>query len=279
VNLINEKITHEVFGKGKIIDHDETFITVDFEDDTKKFVYPDALGKFIKLKDRDVAESMKDILTKEKAEKELEQQKLDEEQRKQAEIAYRRNKLKDIKIHESSQVVFWIEEEELDAIFTDWQVSTGTIQSGKNEGQPNKVARLRPNSAVLLTVRASDEEEVDRKIIGLYMVNETFSGELNDEGMITAHENYRIRLTKEESDKMLFWNYYINKNYPHRTTWNSGRYRYYDNVMTAQILRDLISLKTDENEKELAERFLAYFIEMNLLDDTEIPKPNGALKQ
>ncbi|BAM47442.1 hypothetical protein [Amphibacillus xylanus] len=279
MNLINEKITHEVFGKGKIIDHDETFITVDFEDDTKKFVYPDALGKFIKLKDRDVAESMKDILTKEKAEKELEQQKLDEEQRKQAEIAYRRNKLKDIKIHESSQVVFWIEEEEVDAIFTDWQVSTGTIQSGKNEGQPNKVARLRPNSAVLLTVRASDEEEVDRKIIGLYMVNETFSGELNDEGMITAHESYRITLTKEESDKMLFWNYYINKNYPHRTTWNSGRYRYYDNVMTAQILTDLISLKTDENEKELAERFLAYFIEMNLLDDTEIPKPNGALKQ
>lgn len=279
MNLINEKITHEVFGKGKIIDHDETFITVDFEDDTKKFVYPDALGKFIKLKDRDVAESMKDILTKEKAEKELEQQKLDEEQRKQAEIAYRRNKLKDIKIHESSQVVFWIEEEEVDAIFTDWQVSTGTIQSGKNEGQPNKVARLRPNSAVLLTVRASDEEEVDRKIIGLYMVNETFSGELNDEGMITAHENYRITLTKEESDKMLFWNYYINKNYPHRTTWNSGRYRYYDNVMTAQILTDLISLKTDENEKELAERFLDYFIEMNLLDDTEIPKPNGALKQ
>src|SRR5690554_397927 len=222
---------------------------------------------------------MKDILTKEKAEKELEQQKLDEEQRKQAEIAYRRNKLKDIKIHESSQVVFWIEEEEVDAIFTDWQVSTGTIQSGKNEGQPNKVARLRPNSAVLLTVRASDEEEVDRKIIGLYMVNETFSGELNDEGMITAHENYRITLTKEESDKMLFWNYYINKNYPHRTTWNSGRYRYYDNVMTAQILTDLISLKTDENEKELAERFLAYFNEMNLLDDTEIPKPNGALKQ
>ncbi len=279
MNLINEKITHEVFGKGKIIDHDETFITVDFEDDTKKFVYPDALGKFIKLKDRDVAESMKDILTKEKAEKELEQQKLDEEQRKQAEIAYRRNKLKDIKIHESSQVVFWIEEEEVDVIFTDWQVSTGTIQSGKNEGQPNKVARLRPNSAVLLTVRASDEEEVDRKIIGLYMVNETFSGELNDEGMITAHENYRITLTKEESDKMLFWNYYINKNYPHRTTWNSGRYRYYDNVMTAQILTDLISLKTDENEKELAERFLAYFNEMNLLDDTEIPKPNGALKQ
>ena len=279
MNLINEKITHEVFGKGKIIDHDETFITVDFEDDTKKFVYPDALGKFIKLKDRDVAESMKDILTKEKAEKELEQQKLDEEQRKQAEIAYRRNKLKDIKIHESSQVVFWIEEEEVDAIFTDWQVSTGTIQSGKNEGQPNKVARLRPNSAVLLTVRASDEEEVNRKIIGLYMVNETFSGELNDEGMITAHENYRITLTKEESDKMLFWNYYINKNYPHRTTWNSGRYRYYDNVMTAQILTDLISLKTDENEKELAERFLAYFNEMNLLDDTEIPKPNGALKQ
>lgn len=279
MNLINEKITHEVFGKGKIIDHDETFITVDFEDDTKKFVYPDALGKFIKLKDRDVAESMKDILTKEKAEKELEQQKLDEEQRKQAEIAYRRNKLKDIKIHESSQVVFWIEEEEVDVIFTDWQVSTGTIQSGKNEGQPNKVARLRPNSAVLLTVRANDEEEVDRKIIGLYMVNETFSGELNDEGMITAHENYRITLTKEESDKMLFWNYYINKNYPHRTTWNSGRYRYYDNVMTAQILTDLISLKTDENEKELAERFLAYFNEMNLLDDTEIPKPNGALKQ
>src|SRR5699024_2713813 len=98
----------------------------------------------------------------------------------------------------------------------------------------------------LLTARKSDDPEKERRILGLYMVNETFTGELGDDGMVPAHAEFRIKLTDEEAEKMLFWNYYINKNYPHRMTWNSGKYRYFDNVWTSKILKYINSLKTYE---------------------------------
>src|SRR5699024_2032683 len=132
---------------------------------------------------------------------------------------YRRERLKNLKIHESSQIVFWLDEEEQTNVFEDWTVFTGEVQSGKNKGKPNIVARLRPNSSALLTVREADQEETERKVIGLYMVPETFSGDDNEDGMIEAHDMYRIKLTETEAEKILFWNYYLNKNYPHRTTW------------------------------------------------------------
>ena len=131
MNLINEKITHKVFGKGLIVDHDDAFITIDFENDTKKFVYPDALGNFIQLKDRKVAKSLEDILEKTKREKAIREEKLEAEQRQQAEDAYRREKLKNLKIHESSQIVFWLDEEEQNSALSDWTVFTGEVQSGK----------------------------------------------------------------------------------------------------------------------------------------------------
>src|SRR5699024_6009195 len=109
-------------------------------------------------------------------------------------------------------------------------------QSEKNKGQLNKEARLGPNSASLMTARESDQSERKRRILALYMVNETFSSDLKDDDMVSNHEKFRIKLTDQEADKMLFWNYYINKNYPHRTSWNSCKYRYFYNVWTAQIL-------------------------------------------
>src|SRR5699024_7531339 len=130
------------------------------------------------------------------------------------------------KIHESSQAVFWLDEDEQQQVFTDWEVSTGVVQSGKNKGEPNKPARLRANSASVLTTRGAEEAETDRKILGLYMVDEMFTGEIGEEGIVPSHAEFRIHLTEQEAENMLFWNYYINKSYPHRMTWNSGRYRY-----------------------------------------------------
>lgn len=279
MNLVNEEITHKVFGEGNIVDQDESFITIDFNEDTKKFVYPDAFGKFITLKDRDTAKSLQKIISKkEKEQEELEKQREAEKEQLVLEQR-RRDQMKNLKIHESSQIVFWLDEEEQDNVFTDWQVSTGTVQSGKNQGQPNRAARLRPNSAGILTVRASDQPEEERQILGLYMVDETFSGNLSADGFVPAHEEYRIELTDQEAEKMLFWNYYLNKNHPDRMTWNSGKFRYFDNEWTAQMLKDIIALKTDDEEIKALENFLEYFCKMNALDMDNIPEPNGALKQ
>ena len=56
MNLIDETVTHKVFGEGQIVEQDDKTITVDFEEDVKKFVYPDAFKTFIMLQDRDLSE-------------------------------------------------------------------------------------------------------------------------------------------------------------------------------------------------------------------------------
>ncbi|MGY0694699.1 malate synthase [Virgibacillus sp. FSP13] len=279
MNLINEAITHKVFGEGNIVDHAESIITVDFNEGIKRFVYPDAFGKFITLNDQNTANHLKEVLLKREMEEKALLRKREEEKERQVSEQLHRKKLKNYKIHESSQIVFWLDEEEQQNVFIDWQVFTGKVQSGENKGQPNRVARLRPNSAGILTARESDQPEKERRILGLYMVNETFSGNLSDDGMVSSHAKFRIKLTDQEANKMLFWNYNINENYPHRTTWNSGKYRYFNNVWTAQILKDIIALKTDEEQIGEAKNFLEYFCQMNALDMDNIPEANGALKQ
>ncbi|RKD21100.1 malate synthase [Ammoniphilus oxalaticus] len=279
MNLINEEITHKVFGEGNIVDQDGSIITVDFNEDIKKFVYPDVFAEFITLNDRDTAKALEKVIAKRELKEEALERKREEEKERLELERQRRELLKNHRIHESSQIVFWLDEEEQQYVFTDWQVSTGVVQSGKNKGQPNRAARLRPNSAGLLTIRELDQPETERQIIGLYMVDETFSGSLSEDGLVPSHEEFRIQLTDQEAEKMLFWNYYINSNYPHRTTWNSGKFRYFDNIWTAQILKDIIALKTDEEEIQKIEKFLEYFCQVNALDMDNIPEANGALKQ
>lgn len=279
MNLINKAITHKVFGEGQIVDHDDSFITVNFDEGTKKFVFPDAFGKYIKLKDEHMAQSLNKMIEKTKMHEAELKRKQEAEKQRQVLEQQRREKLKKLNIHECSQIVFWLDEEELEDVFSNWQVSTGTIQSGKNKGQPNRAARLRPNSVALLTTRRDDEKETDRQIKGLFMVSDIYTGHLDEDGIVPAHPTYRLKLTDEESEQMLFWNYYINKNFPHRTAWNSGRFRYYDNIWTAQILKDLIALKSDEEEVNKLKKFLEYFCQLNALDIDNIPEPYGALKQ
>ncbi|MCM3636049.1 malate synthase [Paenibacillus camelliae] len=277
MNLINKEITHKVFGNGNIVEQNDSVITVHFNDGIKKFVYPDAFETFISLNDQDTAKNLQKIIAEKEIEKQALEKKLKEEIEQQVLEQQRRDKIKNLKIHESSQIVLWLDEEEQQVVFNDWQVSSGKVQNGANQGQPNKVARLRPNSACLLTARDSDQPETERRILGLYMVTESFVGDELNDGMIPAHAEFRIKLSEQEAATMYFWNYYVNKNFPHRMTWNSGKFRYFDNVWTAQILKDIIASSSDKENIEQAERFLEYFCEMNQLDINNIPDKNGAL--
>ena len=277
MNLINKEITHKVFGNGNIVEQNDSVITVNFNDGIKKFVYPDAFETFISLNDQDTAKNLQKIIAEKEIERQALEKKLKEEIEQQVLEQQRRDKIKNLKIHESSQIVLWLDEEEQQVVFNDWQVSSGKVQNGANQGQPNKVARLRPNSACLLTARDSDQPETERRILGLYMVTESFVGDELNDGMIPAHAEFRIKLSEQEAATMYFWNYYVNKNFPHRMTWNSGKFRYFDNVWTAQILKDIIASSSDKENIEQAERFLEYFCEMNQLDINNIPDKSGAL--
>ncbi|KOS59966.1 hypothetical protein [Lysinibacillus sp. FJAT-14222] len=281
MNLINKKVTHKRFGMGSIVKHNDSSIEIHFASEKKMFVFPDVFGKHLKLHDKSAAKSLEEIIQKkEKEQKEQERKKEEEKklQRKKLALRLEHEKLmKNHKLHPESQMVFWCDTEEQNSSFSEWKVFSGVIKSGNNKGKPNKPSRLHQNSAVLLTAIDSNMPEKDRRILGVYMVNEDFIGKLCEDGYIPAHSKYRIQLTEQESDQLLFWQYYINEKSPEKMTWKTGKYRYFENSWMAQILLDIVSLKSDPNERELAQQFLKHFCRMNQITVQELPKPNGAL--
>ena len=279
-DLIDKQVIHKIFGKGKVVKYRGSYIGIDFPSGNKKFVFPDAFGTYLTLTDQKLAK----MVQKKKKECEEEEQKLRElkalqSKKRQRLLAQERNiiKRKTWKIHPQSQSVFWCKKQEQDSVFERWDVFTGVIKSGEKQGQPRRLARVNQNSACLLTARESDMPEKDRRILGVFMVDETFDNKSCVDGYIPAHSKHRLRLSEQESEKMLFWNYYFNKKYPHRMTWNTGRHRYFDNVWMAQILRDIVSLKENPEEQENAQQFFEYFCQMNRIKKEEIPEPKGAL--
>ncbi|MGM0903963.1 MAG: malate synthase [Bacillota bacterium] len=281
MNLINKKVTHKRFGMGSIVQHNDSSIEIHFATETKKFVYPDVFGEHLILHDKSVANSLEKIIQAKETERKAAEWKKEEEkkqQRKNQELRLEHEKLmKKHKLHPESQMVFWCDTEEQSSSLSEWQVFSGEIKSGANKGKPNKPIRLHQNSAVLLTAIDSSMPEKDRRILGVYMVNENFIGKLCDDGYIPAHSKYRLQLTEQESDQMLFWKYYVNEKTPHKMTWNTGKYRYFDNLWMAQILLDIVSLKSDPKERELAQQFFEHYCKMNQITDRELPKPDGAL--
>lgn len=281
MDLINKQVTHKSFGMGKVIEQNDSYIEIDFTSGKKSFIFPDAFGSFLKLNDKKANDIIQEMVQEKEAiqkKKEYEIEKENNIRIKERERRLQREMIiKSLKIHPSSQGVFWIEEQEIDEVFSEWKVSAGTIKSGKNAGKPNKPIRLNYNSACLLTAREIGKSEKERYIIGIYMVNEDFIGKQCEDGFIPAHSKYRIRLTQQESEKMLFWNYYINEKYPQNITWNSGKYRYFDNICIAQILKDLVTLKSGLKEQELMKEFFKYFCDMNKINEKDLPEPNGVL--
>lgn len=71
MKLCGENIKHKVFGKGKIVEFENNYITILFDKtkELKKFKYPDAIGKFLELQKDNFDEQINDdkkVLKKEK---------------------------------------------------------------------------------------------------------------------------------------------------------------------------------------------------------------------
>lgn len=281
MDLLNMQVRHESFGEGKVVEQSDTILEVCFESGCKKFVFPDAFGAFLIPVDQDEATLVKNMKRKIDDERHKEEIEFQKQQKKEYEALQRtleyKKLLKNHKLSPASQAVFWCGDEEQEKVFSEWQVFTSRRKSGENKGKPNRLIRLHQNSACLITERASDIPEKERRITGVFMVNENFVGRKCEDGFIPAHSEYRIKLSKEESKEMLFWNYYVNERSPQNMTWNSGRHRYFDNVWMAQILQDIVNKRKGTDGFEIAQEFLNHFCEMNQISLAELPEPNGAL--
>lgn len=280
MDLVNKKVMHETFGQGNVINYDDSYISINFKSGDKRFVFPDAFKEYITFIDQKATKLVNKKMEKKEKEQKKEQLKLEQEKALELERQYiekQKKRIKSGKVHSKTQSVFWCDSNEEDEIFTEWKVFTGTIKSGKKEGQPRRLARMNHNSACLLTKREDNMPEEDRQIIGIFLANESFNGRLCEDGYITSHPQFMLRLSEEESEKMLFWNYYVDERSPERTVWNSGRQRYFDNTWTAQILRDIVTLKEDPKEREAVQAFFEHFCKINFINKDELPAVNGAL--
>src|SRR5699024_11267195 len=131
----------------------------DIKNNKKKFVEQNEYKELTTIKNAHEAKALNEILVKKEKEKAAHDQKIEAKKMDQIAENKRREKMRNHKIHESSQIVFSLDEEEEQNVFTDLTIFTGRVQSGKNEGKPNRVTRLSPNSAAVMTVRRDDEDE------------------------------------------------------------------------------------------------------------------------
>jgi hypothetical protein len=165
-------------------------------------------------------------------------------------------------------------------ILRDWRTWAGGTLTGENSGAPKKMYQAEPNSLGILTTRHPDaNSEEDRLIFAVFLIDETYEGNDDEAGWVTAQKKFRIMLSPEEATKMLFWKYHANGNNSSAAAWGTGLFRYIDNQEAAQILRDISTVKNGSNDQNTALKFYNHFCTINGIDIGKLPEPNGALKR
>lgn len=159
----------------------------------------------------------------------------------------------------------------------DWKASAGIVQTGEREGKPMRLLKVQPNSLAVLTTRKPYSSDDTRFIFAAFLVDESYEGDALEEGYVTTRSKWKISLTPQQAQKMLFWRYYINKNAPNKMVFGSGLHRYLSDYQAAQILRDITEVKTDPEEQEFAQNFFRHFCTINGLHPDDIPLPSGPL--
>ena len=74
-------------------------------------------------------------------------------------------------------------------LFEKWRFNGGAWHNGRRSGEQIPVRYAGVGKIASLTTRKPDVEEKDRKIIGAYEI-----GDIDNEGNLNAHPDYRIRL-------------------------------------------------------------------------------------
>ena len=159
----------------------------------------------------------------------------------------------------------------------DWKAYAGVVQTGERKGEPMKLQKVQHNSLCVLTTRNPQMIEDDRYIFAVFLVDETYVGDKQEEGYVATRSKYKIKLSPKQAEKMLFWKYYKNSKQPEKPKWGSGLHRYFDDEIAVQILRDIANIKKNTEDEALAREFLNYFCKTNEIEINKIKNPSGAL--
>lgn len=136
-----------------------------------------------------------------------------------------------------------------------WTAFAGFALTKENHQRPMKLNKVQVNSLAILTTREPYAVEKERFVFGVFLVDEAYEGDNREEGYVTTSSKYKLRLTKEEAKKVLFWNYYHNENAPEKAVWGQGLHRYITDEQAASILKDIVVIKKGKKRKNLLKSF------------------------
>ena len=255
MHLVGLAVKHKTFGQGVITESSNKMVTICFSQGDKKFIYPDAFINFLTLKDKSVQSEINATWNRRLQEENAQKKILQEEQEQ-------RQRIRTMKIAPNSQAAFHVDNTATDEIFASGIVSSGHYLSGYSKGAPRIPSRLKPNSACLLTECPKDSPE-QRRIVGAFMVEGDFQGDLRRDGMVKSHSQHKLRLNQENS--LMFWNYFDHSGAI--PPWGGPVFKYFSNNTMQQILFDMKKALSGTEDEPVINEFYEYFCEINRLPD------------
>ena len=161
-------------------------------------------------------------------------------------------------------------------MLVNWKAQAGMDHTDTNGiGKGRAIAKAGINNLAVLTTELPKSNGKDRVVFGVFIIGKIFEGDSVQCGFVQAKDGYGIYLTKEESRKIKFWHYHKNKNNPEIAQWGQGLYRYLNDHQCARILADIVSIKTNPQEKAHAQKILEYYCNENHLDINNISPADG----
>lgn len=143
-------------------------------------------------------------------------------------------------------------------LFRKWQFGAGWWRHGEKAGTPKHMRQVGAGKFAVLTTRFPDMLESERRIIGLFQIDEVlYQGSVARDTTLTAKRVGRVRLRVEVAKQLHFWVYYRNKHSTTRTpAWGTGLVRYLDDIQVHRILVDVASVIRDPSKKREIEELM-----------------------
>ncbi len=184
-DVIGQKVRHKRFGRGTVTDLSRDRIVVAFEEERKKFVYPDAFYRYLLFENHSMQSEI-DVVNRAHLREE------EKRREKQREKEQHHVRLLAMKIGKKSQAIFNCTREEAEEIFRSGAAETGIYLNGKLKGKPRIPSTLQPNSVLIFTEK--DAKSGERRVHGVAMADAYFWGGDCEDGRIPLHESHALLL-------------------------------------------------------------------------------------
>ena len=127
-------------------------------------------------------------------------------------------------------------------MLVDWKCYAGLDY---DTAAPRKISSARNNYVAFLVTKLPNYGEW--VVFAAFLITKSFEGNEKYEGFVEGEkEDYRVELTPKEAKKVLYWDFYKNKDGSHQWT---GLFRYFDDDLTLKLLNHMLSVVEDLDKK------------------------------